>query len=149
VKNFFKKNKFDLNLVEISHEKDISPIVVQNVYSSVGWQYRNVQDIEKSMKNSFLVTSAKYKNEIIGVARATGDGIFNATIWDLAVKPYYQKKGVGTLIIKSMLNKLSEFDIPLVTLYTSYTKKCFYSKLGFNHNVSGVLGMFIKNRQYK
>ena len=149
LKNFFKKNAFDLSLIEISHEKDVSPVDVQNVYISVGWQYRDIQDIEKSIKNSFLVTSAKYKNEIIGIARATGDGVFNATIWDLAVKPEYQKKGVGSLLVQSMLEKLSDFDIPLVTLYTSYTKKCFYSKLGFSHNVSAVLGMFIKNRRYK
>jgi N-acetylglutamate synthase-like GNAT family acetyltransferase len=149
VKNFFKKDEFDINLIEISHAKDISAQEVQNVYISVGWQYRDVNDIEKSLQNSFWVTSAKYKNKLIAVARATGDGVFNATIWDVAVLPEYQKKGIGSLILNSMLNKLSDCDIPLVTLYTSYTKKCFYSKLGFDHNVSNILGMYIKNRQYK
>lgn len=140
---------FDINLVEIKHSKDISPDEIQKVYMSVGWQYRDSQDIKKAIENSLLVTSAVYKNKIIGVARATGDGVYNATIWDVAVKPKYQRQGIGTLIMDSMINKLSDYDIPLITLYTSYTKKFFYSKLGFDYNLTQVIGMYIKNKQYK
>jgi ribosomal protein S18 acetylase RimI-like enzyme len=85
---------------------------------------------------------------LIGIGRATGDGIFNATIWDVAVRPAYQNSGVGSLIVKTMLTKLNDYGIPLITLYTEWPKKSFYSKLGFEFN-SNIIGMYKHNNRRK
>jgi aralkylamine N-acetyltransferase len=130
------------NKIKVQYNKDIPPELVQNLYISVGWQYRELQDITKSITKSVLVVTAWDEDILIGIARATGDGIYNATIWDVAVRPAYQKQGIGTLIIKSMLTKLDAYGIPLVTLYTMWAKKDFYSKLGFESNFDKVVGMY-------
>ena len=137
-----KKKKIDLQKIKIQHNKDVSPDFIQKLYLSVGWQYRDVQDIRKSLTNSILVTTAWDNEFLIGMSRATGDGVFNATIWDVAVRPDFQKLGIGSLIIKSMLTKLDDHGISLITLYSECSKKNFYSKLGFESNSSKIIAMY-------
>ncbi|EKE04721.1 MAG: hypothetical protein ACD_20C00016G0009 [uncultured bacterium] len=144
------KKQIDLNNITIKHDKDVSPDLIQDLYLSVGWQYRDIQDIRGSLDNSVLVTTAWDEEKLIGIARATGDGIFSVTIWDVAVKPIYQKQGVGKLILKSMLTKLDDCGIPLITLYVEWAKKDFYSKLGFETNINKVVGMYrYKNEPFR
>lgn len=138
----FGRKKIKPDEITIEHTKEIPPAAVQSLYLSVGWQYRDVQDIEKACKKSVLVTTAWHDEFLIGIARATGDGVFNATIWDVAVKPSYQNQGIGRLIIKSMLTKLDDYGISLITLYTRNSKKNFYGKLGFESTDDKIIGMY-------
>ena len=141
-KSMFSGKKIDLKKIKIHHNNDVSPDFIQRLYLSVGWQYREIQDIKKSLNNSILVTTAWKDEFLIGMSRATGDGIFNATIWDVAVRPDYQNQGIGSLIIKSMLTKLDDHGISLITLYSECAKKNFYSKLGFESNSAKIIGMY-------
>jgi len=102
------KKEINLDKIKIKYDKDISSELIQDLYISIGWQYRDIQDIKNSLNNSVLVVTAWDEETLIGIARATGDGVFNVTIWDVAVKPIYQKQGVGKLILKSMLTKLDD-----------------------------------------
>ncbi|MBI4533156.1 MAG: GNAT family N-acetyltransferase, partial [Candidatus Melainabacteria bacterium] len=77
-----------------------------------------------------------------GFARATGDKVFNATIWDVAVRPNYQHRGVGRLIMTELLKELDADDIPLITLYADPGRDGFYKRFGFAVDPSGVRGMF-------
>lgn len=137
--------EIDLKNIHIRYDKNILPEAVQQLYVSVGWQYREIFEIKKSLNASFLVVSAWIDETIIGFSRATGDGIYNVTIWDFAVIPEYQNKGVGSLLLNSMLTKLKDYDIPLVTLYSQLDKKNFYSKLGFECDSKKIIGMFKYN----
>lgn len=136
----------DFSPIEIKSDKNICPKEVQSLYMSVGWQYRDTMAIKESLQNSLLVISAWEDNHLVGVGRATGDGVFNATIWDFAVKKSHQNLGIGKLILNSMVTKLDACGIPLITLYTAYTKKNFYSKLGFEFNLEHVFGMYRYNK---
>lgn len=138
--------KIDLEKINIRNDKIIPPEAVQQLYISVGWQFRNCSEIIKSLDRSFLVTSAWIDENLIGIARATGDGVYSVTIWDVAVKPEFQKKGIGRLLLNSMLNKLDDYDIPLITLYSELDKKNFYSKLGFECGSKNIIGMYKYNK---
>lgn len=146
LKSFFnrkeKKEDFDIKDIKIKFSKSIPADAVQRLFISVGWQYREVQDIQSCLSKSVAVVSAWYGEKLIGMARATGDGVFSATIWDVAVRPQYQGKGIGKLIIKNMLTKLDDCGIPLITLYSEWAKKEFYNKLGFEANFEKVIGMY-------
>lgn len=135
-----------LKKIQIRHDKDISPELIQELYLSVGWQFRDCFQIKKSLEGSFLVVSAWLDEELIGLARATGDGVFSATIWDLAIKPACQKQGIGKLLLNSMLAKLNDCNIPLITLYSELDKKNFYSKLGFECGSKKIIGMYKYNK---
>lgn len=40
---------------------------------------------------------------LIGLARATSDHAFNATIWDVLVDPEYQGQGLGKALVEQMV----------------------------------------------
>ncbi len=76
--------------------------------------------MEAALRNSFLVCSLVLRvrrgggeegggggevvsEELIGMARATGDHAFNATIWDVLVDPEYQGQGLGKALVEQMV----------------------------------------------
>lgn len=134
-----------LEKIKISYDKDIPPEYIRSLYLSVGWQYRECSEIKRSIERSFLVASAWFEKVLVGFARATGDGIYSVTIWDFAVNPSFQKKGIGKFLLNSMMTKLNDYDIPLITLYSELDKKNFYSKLGFECDSKKIIGMYKYN----
>jgi len=140
------KNSDFITSIEIKHEKKLEPEQIQRIYMSVGWQYRKISDIKSALAGSFLVTSAWKDETMIGFARAAGDGVFSVTIWDVVVRPEFQKRGIGKLLINSMLTKLNDCGIPLITLYSELDKINFYSKLGFETYSKNIISMYKYNK---
>jgi ribosomal protein S18 acetylase RimI-like enzyme len=126
----------------VSHEKNIPPEDVQEICASVGWSRREPVLIAKALANSLAVVSAWDGPIMVGFARATGDKVFNATIWDVVVRPQYQRRGVGVLVMRELLDELDSYEIPLVTLYADPGTDAFYKRFGFLTDPSGVRGMF-------
>ena len=131
-----------LNALRVCHEKHLSPDDVQDICASVGWSRREPELIAKALANRLAVVSIWDKDTIVGFARATGDMVFNATVWDMVVRPDYQGKGIGRLVMLELLKDLDEFGIPLITLYADPGTDGFYKKFGFLADPSGVRGMF-------
>lgn len=128
--------------ITISHAKDISANEVQDLCASVGWSRRDPVLIAKALANSLVVVSAWDRQFMVGFARATGDQVFNATVWDVAVRPAYQKRGIGKLLMAELLKDLDGYGIPLITLYADPGTDAFYKRFGFLCDASGVRGMF-------
>lgn len=131
-----------LRFISIKHDKAISPLDVQELCASVGWSRREPELIAKALTNSVAVVSAWEKEIMVGFARATGDYVFNATIWDVAVRPTHQKRGLGRLLMVELLKDLDQYGIPLITLYADPGTDGFYKRFGFSTDPSGVRGMF-------
>ena len=82
---------------------------------------------------------------LIGFGRAISDGVYQAAIYDVAVIPEFQKKGIGTTIIKSILDRLSQCNI---ILYASPGKEEFYRTLGLRKMRTG-MALFRKAEEMK
>jgi aralkylamine N-acetyltransferase len=131
-----------LKNIRISHEKAVPPKDVQDLCASVGWSRREPVLISRALLNSLAVVSAWDNAILVGFARATGDHVFNATVWDVAVRPTHQRRGIGRLVMMELLKELDSFEIPLVTLYADPGTDTFYRRFGFSTDPSGVRGMF-------
>ncbi|GIL48865.1 hypothetical protein Vafri_5293 [Volvox africanus] len=55
--------------------------------------------------------------QLIGLARATSDHAFNATIWDVLVDPEFQGQGLGKALVEQMVRSLLRRDISNITLF--------------------------------
>ena len=47
----------------------------------------------------------------IGFARCTGDGIIDATIWDVAINPVYQGYGLGKQLMEYLMKDINIFRL--------------------------------------
>lgn len=59
-----------------------------------------------------------------GLARATSDHAFNATIWDVLVDPAYQGQGLGKALVEQMVRSLLRRNIDNITLFADAQVRC-------------------------
>ena len=106
---------------------------IMTLYSSVGWKaYTDHPDtLRKGFENSLLTLAAYEGNALLGLIRVVGDGQTIMFVQDLLVSPDHQRKGIGTALLKAVLERFSHVrQIQLVTDNTSKTV-AFYKSLGF------------------
>ena len=128
--------------LDIKRERNVSAAAVQDICESVGWAKREADLISIALENSLVVISVWEGGQLIAFARATGDKVFNATVWDVVVRPSHQRRGLGRLVMKEVLRELDKYNIPLITLYADQGTHHFYEKLGFLSEPNGAQGMF-------
>ncbi len=100
---------------------------------------RDPLKLKIATENSFVVCSAYTLEEIVGFGRAISDGEYQSAIYDVVVSPEYQNKGVGKLIMASLLELLPKQATTLI--YVAPGKQVFYEKQGFRHLKTG-MGLF-------
>lgn len=78
---------------------------ILGLYESLGWT--NYTDNPAMLKNAYLNSLKTYgayvDDMLIGMIRVVGDGFSVIFIQDLLVHPEFQRKGVGTLLLKKVL----------------------------------------------
>jgi len=128
--------------LDIKRDRNIPAPAVQDICESVGWARRDADLISLALENSLVVISVWETGRLIAFGRATGDRVFNATVWDVVVRPSHQRRGLGRLVMKELLRELDSFNIPLITLYADQGTEAFYERFGFLSDPSGAKGMF-------
>ena len=104
-----------------------------NLYQSVGWtNYLERFDIlEEAYANSLCVLGAYDDDRLIGIIRAVGDGQTIVFVQDIIVLPEHQRKGIGTKMLKAVIDKYKYvYQMELLTDNTEKTK-AFYRSVGF------------------
>ena len=88
--------------------------------------------LEQGYKNSLLVLAAYENEELLGIVRVVGDGYTIIWIQDILVFPSKQRQGIGTALLKAVLNKYP--DVRQIELATDNTPEtiAFYKSLGFS-----------------
>lgn len=103
------------------------------LYSQVGWTAytENMAALKQGFQNSLLTLAAYENNELLGIIRAVGDGFTIVFVQDILVFPAKQRQGVGTALLKAVLERYANVrQIELTTGQTPETA-AFYRSLGF------------------
>ncbi len=78
---------------------------------------------------------------MIGFARATSDGVFRATIWDVVIHPEYQGAGLGRKLVETVLMHPHVARVERVYLMTTHQQK-FYERIGFEANSTTTMVLY-------
>lgn len=90
---------------------------------------------EKAFSNSQAVVFVFDGSLMVGFGRAISDGAYQAAIYDVAVLPSYQGKGIGKLILESIVQQCPGCSF---ILYASPGKERFYEKAQFRKMKTGM-----------
>ena len=90
------------------------------------------------VKNSAVCVTAWRGMTLVGFGRATSDGIYRGTIWDLVVDSQVVGRGVGRSILGALLESKPLRDCERIYLMTTNSQE-FYKKMGFAVNQSQAL----------
>jgi GNAT superfamily N-acetyltransferase len=82
----------------------------------------------RAFENSFAVVFVFSGQQMVAFGRALSDGAYQAAVYDVAVIPELQGKGVGRLVMTHLLERVAGCN---VLLYSSPGKEGFYLRSGF------------------
>ena len=117
------------NLV-YKYDNEINKKQLVSIFNSVGWKTAEYPNrLYSAIKNSDYVMSVWDNNELIGLISAISDGAINVFITYLLVKPEYQKRGIGKILLTDFCKKFEGYGRRIVS--TEIDKEEFYNKFGF------------------
>ncbi|CAL1410714.1 unnamed protein product [Linum trigynum] len=121
------------------------------VFVRVGFPRRDPERIKVALDHtsSLLWVQDKRSGWPVAFARATGDGVFNAIIWDVVVDPSFQGIGLGKAVIERLVDEILEQGIVNIALYSEPRVLGFYRPLGFVADPDGIRGMVFSRRNKK
>ncbi len=93
--------------MEIKEYRSYKEAEIRRLYTEVGWTAytENMSVLEQGYKNSLLVLAAYENDELLGIIRVVGDGFTIIFVQDILVFPREQRKGVGTALMKAVLDR--------------------------------------------
>ncbi len=89
---------------------------------------RDPEKLETAFRNSLLKVFAYHGAKLVGAGRALSDGVWRAAIYDVAVLPEYQGKGIGSAIIRHLVDSA---NVEVIMLYAVPGREAFYERFGF------------------
>ena len=108
---------------------------LSELFSEVDWNNHKVDRIVKAFENSQIVAIGYIDNTIVGCGRVLTDHEFYAAIYDVAIHPKFQGKGIGKAIVSNLLEHLG--GISFVHLTATTGNEGFYRNLGLkNHETA-------------
>lgn len=102
---------------------------------------RDPADLQAAIAHSHPVVTAWDGQQLIGFARATSDGIYRATIWDVVIHPAYQGAGLGRRLVETVLGHPHINRVERVYLMTTHQQH-FYERIGFQTNQTTTMVLF-------
>ncbi|KAJ4704198.1 Acetyltransferase NSI [Melia azedarach] len=143
----------EIEQIIFSSGGDVDVYDLQTLCDKVGWPRRPLSKLAAALKNSYMVATlhsirkstgseGNEQKKLIGMARATSDHAFNATIWDVLVDPSYQGQGLGKALVEKLVRALLQKDIGNISLFADSQVVEFYRNLGFEPDPEGIKGMF-------
>ncbi|HQT27485.1 MAG TPA: GNAT family N-acetyltransferase [Burkholderiales bacterium] len=118
-----------MDILFSNDEEEISWGELANLYelAPLG-KKRAPEKLELAFRNSLLKVFVYDGKRLVGAGRALSDGVWRAAIYDVAVLPDYQGKGIGSQIIRHLVEHA---NVEVITLYAAPGKEAFYERFGF------------------
>ena len=101
----------------------------------VGMAYYEPEVHKRAFEASLTTVFIYEKSKLIGFGRAISDGEYQGAIYDVAVLPEAQGKGIGKVIMQTIMDRLTSCNL---ILYATPGMEGFYKKLGFGIMKTGM-----------
>nr|XP_019707641.1 serotonin N-acetyltransferase 2, chloroplastic [Elaeis guineensis] len=129
---------------------------LNEVFARVGFPRRDPTRIRRALEQAggavvwVEETRSKAEGRPVAFARATGDGVFNAVVWDVVVEPSFQGMGLGRAVMERLVAELRGMGVSNIALYAEPRVVGFYRPLGFAADPDGIRGMvYSRKKQQK
>lgn len=122
-------------MVYKNNEK-VSVTALADLRESVGWSRMEKEYGDLSISSYYHI--AVYEDEeLIGYIDSVSNGVTDAYIQDLMVRPDHQGNGIGTELMNKMIGYLKEKHICMISVIYEKSLEPFYERFGFYHMMCG------------
>lgn len=131
--------------MELQIITDCSAVDWQAIADSLkitGMAYHDPEVHQRAFEASHTTVFVYENGQLLGFGRALSDGEYQGVIYDVAVLPEAQGKGIGKIIIEAIKEDLPSCNL---ILYATPGMEGFYQKLGFGLMKTG-MAIFINQQ---
>lgn len=114
------------------------------LFATTGWDQEGRLDAtaaEAAMRHSWFDVTAYDAGRLVGMGRIVGDGVLHALLVDIVIEPSYQGRGIGTRIVRCLVDECRHHRIADIQLFCASGKRTFYERLGFTARPEDAPGM--------
>lgn len=108
---------------------------IADTLKKVGMAYQKPDVHQRAFESSHTTVFVYHNSKLLGFGRALSDGEYQGAIYDVAVIPEAQGKGIGKIIIETIRANLPSCNL---ILYATPGMEGFYKKLGFGVMTTGM-----------
>ena len=133
--------------MKLKIEYNISLLEFLEMVESVGWKTYTETQVKKALDNTMYMIKVMVNDKLAGIGRVVGDNSIVCILSDICVKPEYQGKGIGTIIVNK-LRELIEENVGVgekmqIELTPTAGNEAFYQKCGFKYKPEKITGMYL------
>ncbi len=125
-------------------------ITPQNFYEmrkSVNWKDIKLEQLEKALNYTMIVVGIYEENKIVAMGRLVGDYSCKGLLTDIIVKPEFQGRGYGKLVITNILEQckknLKKGDKLCIEASPTLGNRDFYINCGLKYKPQIQDGVYI------
>lgn len=127
--------------IEYKINNNTSAKEIADLREAVGWN-RMEECYRNPLLTSYFNISCFEKDLLIGYLDVVCNGVTDAYIQDLMVRPEYQRNGIGTNLMKMAIKKLKDDQIYMISVVFEERLLSFYKRFGFNLMMCGQMETF-------
>lgn len=105
------------------------------IYNKTEMKRNNSDKVGRAFANSQVVASVWMNDRLVAIGRMITDFEMYSSIFDVVVDPEFQKKGLGQMVMKALIEKAPKTCIYLTS---TFGNEAFYHKLGFRFHKSAM-----------
>lgn len=128
-------------------EENISIEEFLDVIESVGFKSYSKEQVEKALKNTMYMVKVMVDGKAVGIDRVVGDFSIVCCLSDICVRPEYQGKGYGLMIVNKLKEMIESNVKPgekmQIELTPTAGNERFYQKAGFKYKPDKITGMYL------
>ena len=133
----------------ISYKEFDSKLIesVKEIYRKESWlaYLKDDDKLIRSFDNSLYILGAFDEDKLVGFVRCLGDGEHALLVQDLIIDKGYQKKGIGTYLFKTIMEKYADVRMFLViTDLEDEVDNKFYQSFGMKKLVDKSMVGYIR-----
>ena len=103
---------------------------------AVGWDAR-IEKYQKILGNTYLCVACFYEDELVGYVDVVSDGVDDAYIRDLMVRPGHQNQGIASNLIAMTVEAIKTVGIKMVSVLFEPECAEFFHEAGFHVMAGG------------
>ncbi len=109
----------------------------------VGWGRIDEATVEEGLVRSLYSICAVIGGRTVACCRLVGDGALKVYVEELMVHPDYQKRGIGTMMMKRIMEHVKDTYKPgcSIGLFANKDLESFYTRFGFCARKPNMPGM--------
>ena len=108
---------------------------------------RSLKGVKRGLGNELYCVVLKINDELVGMGRVVGDGGTVFHICDMVIKPEWQKKGGGRMIMDALMNYIKGQNVPDAYVNLIADVDGLYDKWGFEPTEPRAKGMYLKTKE--